>query len=230
MSKFLQKQGYASKNIVILTDTGRIKPTKKNIITQLVSMLKRTKSKDRVFVFYSGHGSYIADMNRDEMDGRDECIIPLDALNNSENIIVDDELNNIFSKFVKSGVRVFGVVDACFSGTAFDLPYNYSQDGNNSYSNPVTHPIKGQVVMLSGSSDLQYSEEIRFFTRHGIVTEGALTNAFIKIYTRLQSAQRSFSYSQLARHVRGFIRKRRLEQVPNLSSSNKLDINSAMTI
>ena len=71
---------------------------------------------------YSGHGTYVKDVNDDEDDGKDECLVPLDY--KESGMIFDDHLNNILS-LIHPDTRVVFIVDACHSETMLDLSYRY---------------------------------------------------------------------------------------------------------
>lgn len=70
---------------------------------------------------YSGHGSQQRNYNRDERDGYDETICPLDFV--TQGMIVDDEINTTIVRPLPSGVKLHAIVDACHSGTVLDLPF-----------------------------------------------------------------------------------------------------------
>ena len=70
MSKFL-KTVLKYDKITEITDDTRIKPTRANIISNLVNMVKNSKRGDRLLFLYSGHGSLVKDQNGDETSGYD---------------------------------------------------------------------------------------------------------------------------------------------------------------
>ena len=73
--------GYSASNIVILRDKAKKRsliPTRSNILNQLKSFIEKTKSGDTFFFGYSGHGGQLNSEDRDEIDGRDETLVPLD--------------------------------------------------------------------------------------------------------------------------------------------------------
>ena len=75
---------------------------------------------DAVRVFhYSGHGSYVADKNGDEPDGRDECLVPVDY--ESVGFITDDVLKTFYDRFPEEGNLTL-VMDSCHSGTVNRAP------------------------------------------------------------------------------------------------------------
>ena len=81
-------------------------------------LITGTRPGDRVFFFYAGHGSQIADDNGDERkeDGKDETLAPYDVDPRSgENMIRDDLFDEMIGKL--SGRRAVLVFDSCHSGT-----------------------------------------------------------------------------------------------------------------
>ena len=95
MKKILQEK-YNYNKIYYLTDNTQDKPTKANMLKFLNQIVQESNNYDRVYIHYSGHGSYIRDRNNDELDGRDECLIPSDY--NKAGFITDDTLNSILNK------------------------------------------------------------------------------------------------------------------------------------
>jgi hypothetical protein len=78
-------------------------------------------------------------------------ICPLDYTTNG--VIVDDTINNILVKRLPSGCRLTGLVDACHSGSVFDLPYVF--DGSTGYGktgmtqeNSLSKGSYGDVILL----------------------------------------------------------------------------------
>ena len=79
-------------------------------------LIAGTQPGDRVFFFYAGHGSQIADDNGDESDGKDETLAPYDVLPKSgANVIRDDLFDEMIGKL--NGRRAVLVFDSCHSGT-----------------------------------------------------------------------------------------------------------------
>lgn len=81
-------------------------------------LIAGTQPGDRVFFFYAGHGSQIADDNGDERkeDGKDETLAPYDVSPESgANMIRDDLFDEMIGKL--SGRRAVLIFDSCHSGT-----------------------------------------------------------------------------------------------------------------
>ncbi len=112
------------------------KPTKANIEKafreHLIGNAKKFKESSNlpadkgatVVFYYSGHGSYVDDQptvseGRDEADGKDETIVPYDALRKSgANDIRDDDINKWFTELRKQTTNITFIFDSCHSGTA----------------------------------------------------------------------------------------------------------------
>lgn len=112
--------GIAPQNIVQLKDDQATKANIMQNIKKMVDAAKEGKCDYLVFTL-STHGTQIEDTSKDEPDGADEAFCPYDlaAKNNFWDpayIIVDDELNALFSQLPKNVVlEVF--LDTCHSGT-----------------------------------------------------------------------------------------------------------------
>ena len=81
-----------------------------NFISELLSLSKKANNGDFIFLTFSGHGSFVEDVNGDEEDGYDEILVFYDRL------VIDDEIFVQFSRF-ESGVKIFFVTDSCHSGS-----------------------------------------------------------------------------------------------------------------
>ncbi|MCH5597326.1 caspase family protein [Niabella ginsengisoli] len=143
------------------------------------------------FISYSGHGAYVPDKNKDEIDGKDETWCLYDRM------ILDDELSQYWGKF-KKGVKIFMISDSCHSGTVsramkangtLDEPlqgrtrlikdgpkifakhkslYNNASSGNAA---STKSSIKASVILLSGCQDNQTSLD---GDKNGLFTEKML--------------------------------------------------------
>jgi hypothetical protein len=169
-------------NVIWLRDEQPDKtrlPTRSNMLAALNSAVNATRSGDNLVIAVSSHGSYQKDAKKDEADGRDECLVPLDY--QTAGMITDDELRAILDK-LPSGSTTFVLCDTCHSGTMFDLPYTFDaskvrlgngKDAFREYlETDTTYPeTSGTIVTLSGCRDAQFSSD----TPEG----GALTRSFL---------------------------------------------------
>jgi len=89
--------------------------TKSAIMNELTNMVAQAEQKDYILVYFSGHGTTVADTNGDEADGTDEALVPVDyAPIDDSTLITDDELGSVFSS-CKTAKGAF-IVDSCYSG------------------------------------------------------------------------------------------------------------------
>lgn len=206
-------------SIVKLHDSSSILPNKVNILMQLKLLLNQSKSGDVLFFHYSGHGSQIKDINRDESDGNDEVIIPLDYFSNNS-IIVDDEIKGIIQENLKEGVKLFVLLDCCNSGTIFDLKYNYDSNWNQ-VVNDKSLDTKGDIILISGCSDTQKSYD----TYVNSLYQGSTTMSFN------QSINTTITWKQMIDNMRQLLINSGLSvQVPQISSGRPFDINNLIVI
>lgn len=81
-----------------------------------LASLKRiiSASFDTVALYFIGHGTYVRDMNGDEADGYDECLLFRDRT------VLDDDIARII-KESKQCRKLILMADCCHSGTIYDI-------------------------------------------------------------------------------------------------------------
>ena len=89
--------------------------TKAAMVQAFRSVLGDAAKGDVVVITFSGHGTYVPDLNGDEADGLDEALCPYD-LQTKGAALVDDEIRTLFASR-KPGVRLVLIADSCHSGT-----------------------------------------------------------------------------------------------------------------
>ena len=99
------------KTMHILTDR---RATKAAILNGLKWLITGAKKGDTLIFHYSGHGSQVADVSGDEIDGKDETICPHDYA--SAGMIKDDDFRVIF-RGLAAGVNLDVLLDSCHSGS-----------------------------------------------------------------------------------------------------------------
>lgn len=216
-SKLQSAYGFNQSNIKKLTDSTLLKPTRQNILNELTNLLQTANTGDILFFFYSGHGTYTTDRNREEKDGRDEMIVPLDFQN-----IIDDDLKRIIQANLKWGVTLFAMFDSCHSGTVLDLKYQYMENGNNSpvSQNNQLSETSGNVFMISGCADWQTSTDAYIQNKF----RGAMTWSF------LESVQPNMSWRTLLQNMRSALKTKGFDQVPQISSGKPLNLDSGIVL
>ncbi|KAJ1396508.1 Caspase domain [Sesbania bispinosa] len=130
MKYFLINQlGFPTDSICMLTgpaddseEEDRI-PTKQNMRMAMRWLVEGCQAGDSLVFYFCGHGSRVKDLNRDEVDGCDEALCPVDY--EHEGKIVDDEINATIVRPLPQGAKLHALVDASFSGTILDLPFVY---------------------------------------------------------------------------------------------------------
>lgn len=205
----LLAQGFTEKNISILSDA---EATKVGIIKAIEELKSKIKAGDVVVIHYSGHGQQIFDDNGDEIDGKDEALVPYDAWvkytfnYKGENHLRDDELGNIIANFrntLGSKGQLLFILDSCHSGST--TRGRKARGGKATFAPDDWKPIendktKGSAmvertkvtadaapfVLISGASADELNYEYEGF--------GSLSYAFSKAMTELGS---DFTYRQL---------------------------------
>lgn len=149
-------------------------PTKDNIVKEIKWLVENLTS-DCVF-YYSGHGASITDSSKDEKDTLDEVLVPVDYLKNG--VITDDYIHDNLVLKVPKGCKLWGFVDACNSGSIFDLENTviFTETitqirkrrkkvkkiiSNFIYSNEKSGKEipKGEIIVFSGCKDDQVSTD-----------------------------------------------------------------------
>jgi len=195
LNKYLLKENYQKSNIKLLSDDSKNLPTKKNILDSFKLMLKKAKSGDQCVFTYSGHGFQTYNTDGSEIDGRDECLL---------------------------SSKLFCLMDCCHSGTILDLRYNYKYTILNKqfYENKKETIPQGEVVMISGCMDKQYSMDAYIKNKY----QGAMTNSF------LENVSKSINWSALVNKMRDTLIKGSFTQVPQLSSGRMIKLDSKVVI
>jgi hypothetical protein len=112
--------------------------TKENITKAMAEIIEKSVAGDVVVISYSGHGTYLPDLNGDEEDGKDEAIY---LYNGS---LIDDNVMNILLK-IKDNVHTTIIFDSCFSGTGTRA---FSMDNDAIYKVPRFMPSKDEGKMM----------------------------------------------------------------------------------
>ena len=204
----------SSNTIVLRDDKPNMLPTRSNIITNLTNVINQSANYEELWIHYSGHGSRIIDINNDEIDTKDEIIVPCDF--QTEGFITDDIIFNIIKN---SKCRTIIIMDSCNSGTVCDLQWSFEKNENMLVKNmnPNHEIANTNIFMISGSKDDQYSNDI--YDTENNEYSGALTSTFIKCLRNSNHNIRLFTlYDNICNEL---INSRYLNQLPILSSSSE---------
>ena len=217
--EYILKNKLDYKHIIKMTERSDeyiYKPTYNNILNQLDNIIDKTKKGEitELMFHFSGHGTYVNDINGDEKDKKDEAICALD------NIITDDQL---YQKFIQipSSCSVFCLMDCCHSGTILDLRYKYIFGNISTIENKKSKIDSDlNIVMLSGCKDKQYSSDYNFSNNiNKDDFQGAMTNAFIKT---IKKYNYELTYYRLLKYIRRELKKNRFTQKPQITSNKKI--------
>lgn len=153
---------------------------------------------DEAFLFFSGHGFQQPDgADRDESDGMDETLVPVDASVDGNGVvhgmIVDDELAALLDELAGRRVRV--VVDACHSGTtirAADTDWRFVKtprlkDGSPALFPPATGVAPGAPALGAPLADGR--RDVTFWTavqahQQALVSREAAPGEAGSVFTR----------------------------------------------
>jgi chaperonin cofactor prefoldin len=198
--------GFDENDILFLRDDKlNFRPTKQRILTELTNLINYNPT--YLCIIYSGHGTSFNDINKDEKDGMDECIVPSDY--QTSGIILDDDLNKILSASKSSGIAIF---DCCRSGTVLDL----ENEGIINTNKPDTLVINTQnkIICLSGCKDDQTAAEV--YNLMNMVPQGALTITLINALRKLKYYPKM---SELLNYIKNDLNFGGLTQQPVLTST-----------
>jgi hypothetical protein len=215
--------------------------TQKNLRTAIRDIVTRANSGDTVVITYSGHGSFVPDVNGDEPDGTDEVICPYNV--DTAGPITDDELFNLYS-LRKQGVRVVMISDSCHSGTvaryapittpptirgksapqrktrflppgAFLSKRQLAQLGTRRASRPASPPGRHASLLMSGCQDTEVSWDAYFNGR----PNGAFTFVALKALSTLPASATFRKWHEL---IRKKLPSQQYPQSPNLYGSSSM--------
>jgi hypothetical protein len=214
--------------VLVLSDaaTSRVKPTRKAIIEAMRWLVHGSRDGDSLYMHYSGHGSYKRDKSGDEVDKRDETIVPLDFRQTSQ--ILDDEIyENLVVPISNLDVYLMCTFDCCHSGTGCDLQYTYSVASTSitRRRNKKRHKaIRARVCFISGCSDEQTSADV------GVkgTAYGAFTHAYLKSIAT--AASERMTYRSLLLDIHRCLEKSSFVQRPEMSTGEKIDLDSPFSI
>jgi len=208
---------YEKENITMLTDDSKIKPTSMNILRALSKMviLAYHNKCDELFIHYSGHGTYVNDMNKDEDDGKDEALVPLDY---EKNGVITDDLLHEYLAYLPKECKCICLFDCCHSGTILDLPYRYIGIEDSIIENENAM-IKSNIIMISGCRDKETSADAYILSEYRGEYAGAMTNAFLET---LKEYDYSCTCFHLLKGMRVYLKKNKYEQIPQMCSAKQI--------
>lgn len=144
------------------------------LMRELVGSLRRGQTG---VITYSGHGTWVPDLDGDEADRRDEALCPADVWDNG--VITDDLLFQIFSARAY-GTKLVFISDSCHSGTV------------NRFAGPLLYHVVDRKATVDGSWDVD-NRPVRLarFLAPGAFLRGAKLEAAKAIGAAIVSRSRT---------------------------------------
>jgi len=107
-AQLLTKRGFSVNTLV---DAAA---TRAGILGQMRAVLQAAVAHDSVVISFSGHGTWMPDIDGDEPDHRDEAWCPYDF---EDAVVLDDEIYATITTYKQPDVRLLLIADSCHSGT-----------------------------------------------------------------------------------------------------------------
>lgn len=228
MANFLvDRCGFKKTEIRLITDK---RATTVNIVQRLEWLIKDIKKGDRVFFQFSGHGTQMATRDKkQEIDGLDEVICPVDFDWSDEHTIRDKQFAKIFSK-VPDGVEFIWVSDSCHSGDLTrDISVNtyraYPCPADFAWRNDAARDLKktalglsktANAALISGCRSDQTSSDAIFSNR----PNGALT--YFLLHELKKPKGQTQALSSLIKAIDTSLKSHGYQQVPQLEGSAEI--------
>jgi hypothetical protein len=231
----LEKRGFSVRLMLNSAATGK---AMRKAIQTLVST---ARTSDTTVIQYSGHGSFVPDVDGDEPDGTDECLCPYDV--KSQGPITDDELFELLRPQAP-GVKVVMISDSCHSGTVarfapiltpptivgndapqrkvrFLPPSLYlprrevAKLGARRALRSSSPPGRYAALLLAGCRDTEYSYDAYFRGR----PNGAFSFVALQALKKMPAGA---TYSDWYKMIRRMLPSRQYPQTPNLYGSTRM--------
>ena len=167
---------------------------------------------------YSGHGSFVKDVDGDETDGVDETIVPYDAMGRTEGQILDDEIKARLDELKKYTTNITVISDSCYSGS---ISRGYPSRGGSNELNKdagVNRVIRDglddpeDVVTISASLPNQFARELYYpdADSGNEVVHGALTYNLVSLIKQHPGS----TYREIVNLVRNALDAQGVGQTP----------------
>ena len=219
--------GFTESDIMFITDDADIKPTYQNIITgfSYLRYYSRNLGYDEIWMYYSGHGSQVIDSltptYADEVDQKDEVIIPIDYIDSG--IISDDTIHASIIQTLPLNTKFISVFDCCHSGTMLDINHLY-KPGNIYEMYPEKYAgaseTAGQIICISSSIDAQVSFETEGLFAKGEYS-GALTWGLLTLFDKYGY---SIRYKTILTDLAEMFAENGFSQTPQITTNKPINI------
>ena len=151
--------GFQRNDIVTLKNQ---QATRAAILQAIEQHLVRPARKgDVVFYYFAGHGAQVPNAASDELDGRDESIVPADSRRGADDIR-DKELRPLFNRILERGAQLTLLLDHCHSGSGFRGAPSRGIAPARPIVDPKAYgprPEERGALVLASAQDLDPAEE-----------------------------------------------------------------------
>ena len=229
----LKRRGFQVTKLLDKQATG------KAMRAAIAATIAKAGAGDKVVITYSGHGSFVPDLDGDEPDGKDEALCPHDV--DTKGVITDDELFELYSARTR-GSRLVFLSDSCHSGTVAKFAPIRTPPTTSGRSAPqrtvrflppatflspaklrglsqargiVAGKAPGRYagLLMSGCQDHEYSYDAWF--------QGRPNGAFTFVALReLKKLSKNATYAQWHKAIRKVLPSAQYAQTPNLYGSS----------
>ena len=209
----------------LITDETAEKPTRANIMAAIDWLTAGLRPGENVMFHYSGHGGRVRDTNGDEVTGLDSCIYPVNG--GRMETIIDDDLRGALASRIPVGCKCLVVLDACHSGTAVDLRYQWQAPmaGTLTYKEDTKYAkTEGAVLFISGCRDAQSAADT---VGKDDKPCGAMTMALLETWRGYGAA---IKLKYLLWDTRKFLVDYGYSQVPELTTGTFMDMNGVFDL
>lgn len=198
-------------------DLDQSNTSAQGLLSRLYDLAEQSYKDELKFalIHYSGHGISVKDYSGDELDHKDECLVPSDF--RTCGFILDDALEIALCNF-NPQTKVVCIFDCCHSGTICDLKYVWNIKGFPTIEHGSSK-VEAKVIAISGCMDDQTSADA-YNINDDRQFAGALTTCLIK--TLKDNPFLSSNVFELLGVVRHKLKAAGFQQVPLISSSYDL--------
>ncbi|KAI7842116.1 hypothetical protein COHA_004309 [Chlorella ohadii] len=192
---------------------------------------------DSLFFYFSGHGGQEREKTGEEPRGYNQTICPIDYKLQGQ--IKDSRIHQMLVHPLPMGVTLHALIDACYSGTVMNLPYNALL--KKGYFSGWEEEYKGQswkqatagglAVQFSAARHDQFAKEMDHQKNGKTARNGAATYAFVQAIQRHRGVWGfEILYAELLQAMYDELQQSRFNhQEPTLSSSTALNLVSSRT-
>ncbi|KAI4524842.1 caspase domain-containing protein [Schizophyllum commune] len=235
----LDKEGFKEDEILLLTDEDTtpegLKPTMENMLNAMRWLIEGAQKHDTLFFHCAGHGCQVNDVDGDEVDKKDEALVPWDY--RDAGFITDDVIHSLLVEKLPVGCRLTALVDCCTSGTALDLPFVYRAHRFRKFhkKDHVEHRPQTSTYRLP----LSECPDVVFWSgckdSHNALDGKTMTKAFVKSMRKAKEPNGPFnSYERMLLSLRQRVDERIIEgkerQKPQFGTYYPVDMNTPFFI